>query len=43
MVKLGITPEINAISTLLLVASMTLVMLSLFAQRKGGGSVAEIV
>jgi spermidine/putrescine transport system permease protein len=38
MVKLGITPEINAVSTLLLVASMTLVMLSLFFQRRGGGS-----
>jgi spermidine/putrescine transport system permease protein len=38
MVKLGITPEINAISTLLLLASMTLVMLSLFFQRKGGSA-----
>jgi spermidine/putrescine transport system permease protein len=43
MVKLGITPEINAISSLLLLASMTLVMLSLILQRKGGGSPAEIV
>ncbi len=43
MVKLGVTPEINAISTLLLVASMTLVMLSLFLQRKGGGSAADIL
>ena len=43
MVKLGITPEINAISTLLLLASMTLVMLSLILQRKGGGSPAELV
>jgi spermidine/putrescine transport system permease protein len=43
MVKLGVTPEINAISTLLLVASMTLVMLSLFLQRKGGGTAADIV
>jgi spermidine/putrescine transport system permease protein len=42
MVKLGITPEINAISTLLLLASMTLVMLSLFMQRKGGGSAIDI-
>jgi spermidine/putrescine transport system permease protein len=42
MVKLGITPEINAVSTLLLVASMTLVMMSLFLQRKGGGSTVEI-
>ena len=43
MVKLGVTPEINAISTLLLAASMTLVMLSLFLQRKGGGSAADIL
>jgi spermidine/putrescine transport system permease protein len=43
MVKLGITPEINAISTLLVVASMGLLFLSLFLQRKGGGSPAEIV
>lgn len=42
MVKLGITPEINAISTLLLLASMTLVMLSLFLQRRGGGSPIDI-
>jgi spermidine/putrescine transport system permease protein len=42
MVKLGITPEINAISTLLLMASMLLVMMSLFFQRKGGGSAADI-
>ncbi len=38
MVKLGITPEINAISTLLLLVSMSLVLLSMFLQRKGGGS-----
>ena len=43
MVKLGITPEINAISTLMLAASMTLVMASLFLQRKGGGSPADLV
>jgi spermidine/putrescine transport system permease protein len=42
MVKLGITPEINAISSLMLLASMTLLMLSLILQRKGGGSVADI-
>jgi spermidine/putrescine transport system permease protein len=42
MVKLGITPEINAVSTLMLLASMTLLMLSLLLQRKGGGSVADI-
>ena len=42
MVKLGITPEINAVSTLLLAASMVLVLASLLLQRKGGGSVAEL-
>jgi spermidine/putrescine transport system permease protein len=42
MVKLGITPEINAISSLMLAASMTLVMASLFLQRKGGGSPADL-
>lgn len=34
MIKRSITPEINAISTLMLLASMGLVMLSLFIQRK---------
>ncbi len=43
MVKLGITPEINAISTLLLLASMLLVLFSVFFQRKGGGSPVDIV
>jgi spermidine/putrescine transport system permease protein len=43
MVKLGITPEINAVSTLLVLVSMTLLFLSLLVQRKGGGSVADIV
>jgi len=43
MVKLGITPEINAVSTLLVVASMGLLLVSVFLQRKGGGSPAEIV
>jgi spermidine/putrescine transport system permease protein len=42
MVKLGITPEINAISTLMLLVSMTLLMSSVIAQRKGGRSVADI-
>ena len=42
MVKLGITPEINAISTLMLLVSMTLLLFSVIAQRKGGGSVADI-
>ncbi len=43
MVKLGITPEINAISTLMLLASMILVLASLLLQRKGGGSAADLV
>jgi spermidine/putrescine transport system permease protein len=38
MVKLGITPEINAVSTLMLVASMVLVLVSLFLQQRGGSS-----
>jgi spermidine/putrescine transport system permease protein len=43
MVKLGITPEINAISTLMLLASMVLVMASLFLQGKGGDAAPDIV
>ncbi len=43
MVKLGVTPEINAISTLLVVASMSLLLVSLFLQRKGGGSPVDIL
>jgi spermidine/putrescine transport system permease protein len=43
MVKLGVTPEINAISTLLVLASMTLLMASLVLQRKGGGSPVDIL
>jgi spermidine/putrescine transport system permease protein len=35
MVKTGITPEVNAISTLMLVASLALVLLSLWFQGKG--------
>ena len=42
MVKLGITPEINALSSLMLVVSMGLVMLSLWL-RKGGGQGIDIV
>lgn len=41
MVKLGITPEINAISTLMLAASMALVLVSLFLQQRGGSSLPE--
>ncbi len=43
LVKLGITPEINAVSTLLVLASMSLLLVSLLIQRRGGGSVAEMV
>ncbi len=42
MVKLGITPVINAISTLLLLVSMSLVLMSMFLQRKGGASPADL-
>jgi spermidine/putrescine transport system permease protein len=42
MVKLGVTPEINALSTMMLLGSMSLVMLSLIMQRKGGGRGIEI-
>jgi len=38
MVKRGITPEINAVSSLMLLASLFLVPLSLYLQRKGGDS-----
>jgi len=41
MVKLGITPEINAVSTLMLVASMALVLVSLFLQQRGGSALPE--
>ena len=43
MVKLGITPQINAISTLLVLVSMSLLLLSVFVQKKGGGSAANLV
>ena len=42
MVKMGITPEINALSSIMLVASMGLVLLSAFLQ-KGGGPGIEIM
>lgn len=42
MVKLGVTPEINALSTMMLLGSMTLVILSLVMQRKGGGRGIQI-
>ena len=34
MIKAGITPEINALSTMVVLASMSLVGLSLLLQRK---------
>jgi spermidine/putrescine transport system permease protein len=36
MVKVGVTPEVNALSSMLLLASLALVVLSLLSQRKGG-------
>lgn len=42
MVKLGVTPEINALSSLMLLVSMGLLAVSLFLQ-KGGGPGIEIV
>ena len=39
MVKLGVTPEINALSSMMLLASMALVMLSLILQKGGGGRI----
>lgn len=39
MVKIGITPEVNALSAMMLLASMVLVALSLLLQRGGGRSV----
>jgi spermidine/putrescine transport system permease protein len=41
MVKFGVTPEINALSSMMLVVSMLLVMLSLLLQ-KGGGQGIDI-
>jgi spermidine/putrescine transport system permease protein len=39
MVKLGVTPEINALSSLMLVVSVALVLLSLVLQKGGGGGI----
>jgi spermidine/putrescine transport system permease protein len=39
MVKLGVTPEINALSSMMLLASMALVVLSLILQKGGGGRI----
>ena len=39
MVKLGVTPEINALSSIMLVASMGLVMVSLLLRKGGGGGI----
>jgi len=35
MIKFGVTPEVNAISTLMLLGSTVLVVISLLLQRKG--------
>jgi spermidine/putrescine transport system permease protein len=42
MVKLGVTPEINALSSVMLLVSMGLVLLS-FLLQKGGGRGVEII
>ena len=42
MVKLGVTPEINALSSIMLLASLVLVLLSLFLQR-GGDTPIDLV
>ncbi|HHS97456.1 MAG TPA: ABC transporter permease [Chloroflexi bacterium] len=42
MVKLGVTPEVNALSSMMLVASIGLVLLSLLLQKGGGGGGIEI-
>jgi spermidine/putrescine transport system permease protein len=39
MVKLGVTPEINALSSIMLLASFLLVFLSFFLQRGGDGKI----
>ena len=39
MVKLGVTPEINALSSMMLLVSMALVLLSLLLQKGGGGGI----
>jgi len=39
IVKLGVTPEINALSSIMLVASMGLVMVSLLLRKGGGGGI----
>jgi spermidine/putrescine transport system permease protein len=39
MLKLGVTPEINALSSMMIVVSMILVMLSLSLQKGGGGKI----
>jgi spermidine/putrescine transport system permease protein len=39
MVKLGVTPEINALSSVMLLASFVLVFLSFFLQRGGDGHI----
>ena len=42
MVKLGVTPEINALSSIMLVASMGLVLLSALLQKGGGPGVEDV-
>jgi spermidine/putrescine transport system permease protein len=42
MVKLGVTPEINALSSMMLLVSMVLVFLSLMLQKGGGGRIEMV-
>jgi spermidine/putrescine transport system permease protein len=39
MLKLGVTPEINALSSMMMIVSMILVMISLLLQKGGGGRI----
>ncbi len=43
MVKLGVTPEINALSSMMMLFSMLLVFVSLVLQKGGGGKTIEIM
>jgi ABC-type spermidine/putrescine transport system permease subunit II len=37
MIKKGVTPKINAVSTLMLVVSLSLVVVSILLSRRSGG------
>jgi spermidine/putrescine transport system permease protein len=42
MVKLGVTPEVNALSSMMILVSMVLVFISYLLQRGGGPQIATI-